>query len=245
MATSVALKIGFKGEIHRIRVNLEAFGVADLHALFGATFSLAPGAFVVQYKAADASFVNVVSADDFALAVSQQRAAGDAKCLRFFAVSRTEATFHENVIVGIRKALGSFSTALDKVKAEPWVQDLKLPDTFTASLGQAYAKTIAESKATLANAKTSLAEIEVDKILASTKHNLRQAASGVSTYAHDIVESLQPKPTEAPATAEPKWQYQLATVRDFLPDVADDVAIAALERANGDVHVALNEIMSS
>ncbi|EQC35197.1 hypothetical protein SDRG_07426 [Saprolegnia diclina VS20] len=240
MASTVALKIGFKGEIHRIRIDLPAFGYDDLVALFEATFQLPLSTFALQYKTQDATFASVASAADFDAACAAQASAGS---LRFFAVSKTEATLHENVSEGIRKALATISGALDKVKHEPWVQDTG------AAINHAYTKTFEESKSTLASAKKSLQDIEVDKLMEETKVNLRTVATGVSAYAQDLVESLQKKPAAAETTAPPpvdaKWTYQLATIRDILPDAADDVAIAALERANGDVQVALNEIMSA
>merc|ERR1712063_127998 len=49
-ANQTALKLNYKGELHRLRVDLRTFSLDALMALFAETFHLAPGSFVVQYK---------------------------------------------------------------------------------------------------------------------------------------------------------------------------------------------------
>lgn len=124
-----ALKIAYKGELHRVRVDLSAFDYNALAELFASTFALAPGAFVVQYTDAEGDVLNVTSQPEYveACRVFLASAPQDVpKSLRFSAVSRTQQLFHDAVADPILKALetlvATLTDALDKVKKEEWAQ---------------------------------------------------------------------------------------------------------------------------
>uniref|UniRef100_M4BKU9 PB1 domain-containing protein n=1 Tax=Hyaloperonospora arabidopsidis (strain Emoy2) TaxID=559515 RepID=M4BKU9_HYAAE len=48
-AKQTALKIKYKGDLHRLRVDLTSFSLEAITALFAETFNLVPGSFVVRY----------------------------------------------------------------------------------------------------------------------------------------------------------------------------------------------------
>ncbi|CAK4683911.1 hypothetical protein LEN26_005813 [Aphanomyces euteiches] len=120
-----AIKIGYKGEIHRIRVDLTAFKFEDLQALFEATFNLTRDSFVVQYKDGEGDVVNVKSTEEYEEACRLFTAATDStKSLRFTAVPTTQVVFQQNVAEPILKVIEqlvqSLNEAMEKVKREQW-----------------------------------------------------------------------------------------------------------------------------
>ncbi|RHY12625.1 hypothetical protein DYB38_009484 [Aphanomyces astaci] len=121
-----AIKVGYNGEIHRLRVDLAAFTFADLEALFETTFTLNAGTFVIQYKDNETDHVNVKSAADFAEAVRYFSTSSDdaVKSLRFIAVPSTQLVFHDNVAEPILKVIEhlvqTLNEAMEKVKQEQW-----------------------------------------------------------------------------------------------------------------------------
>ncbi|KAF0734311.1 hypothetical protein DYB25_004579 [Aphanomyces astaci] len=101
MESPASLKIGYRGEIYRIRVDLATFGFHDLQELFASTFSLCHGSIAIQYKDDQrGSIVTMRLTDDFHDACGSQFS--QRKSLRFFAVSNTEATFHGHVAESMR-----------------------------------------------------------------------------------------------------------------------------------------------
>ncbi|ETV72913.1 hypothetical protein H257_12246 [Aphanomyces astaci] len=86
MESPASLKIGYRGEIHRIRVDLATFGFHDLQELFASTFRLCHGSIAIQYKDDQRGSIVHDAIDS----------------LRFFAVSNTEAMFHGHVAESMR-----------------------------------------------------------------------------------------------------------------------------------------------
>nr|AAO00845.1 Unknown protein [Arabidopsis thaliana] len=122
-----ALKVAHKGEIHRLRVDLQAFTFEDLKALFAQTFSLSPNSFVVQYNDTEGDVLNVTSEDEYVEACRVFLSGADAvKSLRFTAVSRTQVAFQENVaepiLKAIEKLVETLKATMEKVKQEQWAQ---------------------------------------------------------------------------------------------------------------------------
>ncbi|KAF0696399.1 Aste57867_12817 [Aphanomyces stellatus] len=214
--TLTALKIGFRGEIHRIRVDLSSFDLPNLQALFETTFNLCPDSFVVQYKDEQSNFVNVHSTDEFQTAcciLLTQATAGEhdvGKSLRFFAVPTTEATFHANVSTSIRRALDSFNDALQPQQLSATLSHTGavLNDTLHqtgTTLGHVYQKTVEESKVAFDHAKKSWHDIEFERALHETAENIKVAAAGVSMYTQELVQNIQKMtmpPTAAPLATD-------------------------------------------
>jgi len=122
-----AIKIAHKGEIHRLRVDLQSFHFADLQALVAETFALAPAAFVVQYNDPEGDVLNVTSQAEYIEACHVFLSTGDAvKSLRFTAVSRSQVAFQENVaepiLKAIEKLVETLKATMEKVKHEQWAQ---------------------------------------------------------------------------------------------------------------------------
>ncbi|KDO21376.1 hypothetical protein SPRG_13689 [Saprolegnia parasitica CBS 223.65] len=183
-----AIKVGYKGEIHRVRVDLAAFAFGDLEALFRETFKLEAGSFVIQYKDNENDCLHVGSASEFEEACNVFLSSGDAvKSLRFMAVPTMEAAFHDNVADPILKIIESLveslHQAMEKVKSEQWKQRstelaAKAQETAQATgvvlnekmqqtgivINKAYHKTVEESKVAFEAAKKSLNEIEFEHL---------------------------------------------------------------------------------
>ena len=60
-AKQTALKIKYKGDLHRLRVDLTSFSLEAMTALFAEKFNLAPGRFVVYYRDVEGDCLNVTS----------------------------------------------------------------------------------------------------------------------------------------------------------------------------------------
>jgi histone H3/H4 len=215
-----ALKLGYKGEIHRLRVDLVGFELAQLQGLFEATFGLGAGSFVVQYTDPEGDCVNVTSDDEFAEACRVfQSGAEEAKALRFTAVSRTQIAFQENVTEPILKALEklveTLNAAMDKVKHEQWAQKAQttaqtgLDHTNEAlrvaakeardSLHAArqtlqeipFDQIVKDTTEGLNAARQSLQEIPFDQLVKDTTDGLKSAAEGISDFAKEVVGELK------------------------------------------------------
>ncbi|OQS06335.1 hypothetical protein THRCLA_01620 [Thraustotheca clavata] len=209
-----AIKIGFKGEIHRLRVDLASFTFTDLEKMFIDTFHLAQGAFVIQYKDNENDCLNVGSPSEFEEACNVFLSSGDVKSLRFVAVPSMEAAFHDNVADPILKIIESLveslNQAMEKVKSEQWKQrgeqfaakaqekaqatgvviNEKMQQTGVV-LNQAYQKTVEESKVAFEAAKKSLNEIEFDHLKKSLNdidfdRLVKETSDGVKSAAETI-----------------------------------------------------------
>jgi len=122
-----ALKVAHKGEIHRLRVDLQSFHFVDLQALVADTFTLAPPAFVIQYSDPEGDVLNVTSEAEYIEACRVFLSTADAvKSLRFTAVPRSQVAFQENVaepiLKAIEKLVETLKATMEKVKHEQWAQ---------------------------------------------------------------------------------------------------------------------------
>ncbi|OQS06341.1 hypothetical protein THRCLA_01625 [Thraustotheca clavata] len=214
---TVALKIGYKGEIHRVRVDLMVFGFVELESLFEATFGLSRNSFVIQWKGTDGNFSNVGSYEEFYEACQELLHVSEG-IVRFFAVSKTETN-----TMNLLQAFDSFSSLnLEKM---PWVK-LSQKNHFSHASqvwNNVMSKTIQESKNALEKAKKNLCDIEIDNFFGDTKN-----------FMTDFFKKKD---------SQQKWDYQLQTIHSIFPDIPTQDLIPALEHANGDVHIVLNQIM--
>lgn len=232
-----ALKIGYKGEIHRLRVDLAAFQLADLEALFATTFNLSAGSFVVQYTDPEGDCVNVTSEAEYAEACRVFLSTADAvKSLRFSAVSRTQVVFQENVAEPILKALEklveSLNAAMEKVKHEQWAQRAQATASATAQKAHASAQVgldqtnealraaAKEARESLNAARQSLQEIPFDQIVKDTTEGLKYAAEGISDFAKEVVgeiKSYNASPAVVPVSQQEEAAGEISESVDITP----------------------------
>ncbi|GLD98418.1 hypothetical protein PINS_up007115 [Pythium insidiosum] len=187
-ANSVAVKIGFNGELHRLRVNLNTFSLQELTRLFVDTFHLTPGAFVIKYTDADGDWLNVCSDAEFveACRVSLGGRADDLKALKFTAVPRGDPTRIENaadpLVNAVERLVATLNHTLDRVKKENW----KGMETATEALSQA----AQDAKETLDVARQSMQEKPFGEVIEDTSDGLKSAAVGISSFAQRLVKNL-------------------------------------------------------
>lgn len=93
----VALKIAFNGDIHRTRVDLRGFSLAELTQLMAQTFRLPVGDFLVQYRDPEGDCVNVTTDAEFQEAVRVFLARASPCSRSPAAVTRRQAEFQEQV----------------------------------------------------------------------------------------------------------------------------------------------------
>jgi DNA polymerase III alpha subunit (gram-positive type) len=187
-----ALKIGYKGEIHRIRVDLSVFKLEELNTLFCQTFHLAPNSFAIQYKDTEGDCLNVTTEDEFMEACHVFLSGKDAvKSLRFVAVSRTKVAFQENVADPILKAIErlveTLHAALEKVKTEEWTQRAQ---TGMEQTNEAFHRAARDARESFAAARETLQELPFDQVLKETTEGIKCAAEGLTSFAQEVVGEL-------------------------------------------------------
>ncbi|DAZ94074.1 TPA: hypothetical protein N0F65_006661 [Lagenidium giganteum] len=196
-----ALKISHNGEVHRVRVDLNAFALGDLEQLFASTFHLTPGSFVIQYQDSEGDCLNVTSEAEYAEACRVFLSADDeVKSLKFFAVARTQAAFQENVaepiVSAIENLIVSLNSAMEKVKQEEWAMRAQ---SGVERTGDALNQAARDARDSLEAARQSIQEIPFEQFVRETTDGLKTAAEGISSFAHGVVgkfETMIPNDTK-------------------------------------------------
>lgn len=198
---AVAVKIGFAGELHRLRVDLNAFTLDALTHLFVCTFGLVPGSFVIKYTDSEGDTLNVVSDAEFveACRVFLSGNRDELKALKFIAVTKPgvdhpgSSVAVEPLLEAVEKLVATLNTTVEKVRQEEW----KGVDVATEALSQA----AVDAKETLVAARASAAqERPFEQVLEDTSDGLKSAATGISSFAQRLVKNFisEKKPEAVP-----------------------------------------------
>nr|CCA25615.1 conserved hypothetical protein [Albugo laibachii Nc14] len=256
-AQNVPLKVVFKGEVHRIRICLEAFTLDELHNTFMRTFKLTPGSYIVRYKDSEGDCVNVVTDAEFEEA-RQLHTTGwnkNAKVLRFTAIMRHQAVFQETVAEPILKAIDklmeTLNIAMDKVKSEEWAQKAHTGVSHTRVAVKQVADGARES---IIMARQNMQDISFEQVLKETADGLSSVAESISSYAQDIVgktaRAAEPEASEKPdevGSDKISVEKQESNDESDWEKVAEIPAEAAAERALGaeDVDVQSDKVATT
>ncbi|KAG2900316.1 hypothetical protein PC115_g16243, partial [Phytophthora cactorum] len=124
----VALKVAFNGDIHRTRVDLHGFSLAELTQLMAQTFHLPVGDFVVQYRDPEGDSVNVTTDAEFQEAVRVFLSSSEpVQSLKFSAATRRQAEFQDQVAEPLVKSVEHLMQALAVT-----LEQLKRDSNFTS-----------------------------------------------------------------------------------------------------------------
>jgi len=231
MATAellTAIKVAYKGEVHRLRVDLNHFAFPELMGLFQETFGLREGSFVVQYKDPEGDCVNVCSDVEFREACHVSLNDDQRPTLRFVAVPKVQVAFQENVaepiLKAIEKLVETLNVAMAKVKREQWAQRAQSGlDQTNVALQRA----ASDARDTFSAARQSFQDIPFDQIMKETAEGLKSTAEGISVFARDVVDDLRNYKNVSTETPSNNNEEHIVDEKNEEPAVKEDVPVAS------------------
>ncbi|KAG7381957.1 hypothetical protein PHYPSEUDO_005428 [Phytophthora pseudosyringae] len=266
----VALKVAFNGDIHRTRVDLRGFSLAELTQLMAQTFRLPVGDFVVQYRDPEGDCVNVTTDAEFQEAVRVFLSSAEpVQSLKFSAATRRQAEFQDQVADPLAKSVEQLMQAL-AVTLEQLNRDANFPSSAAPSTSVALdqaARDSAESPKTAAGGFSSFAQGlvgQINRLIPEKKAGEAAVAVPVPapepeqkpTVQQPVVATPPPAPIveeaqeaeETPSIAssvafsesEVKWAEQLSVVNGIFPNAKPARIIDILEKSDGNLNVVLN-----
>ncbi|OWZ20427.1 hypothetical protein PHMEG_0005165 [Phytophthora megakarya] len=179
----VALKVAFNGDIHRTRVDLRGFSLAELTQLMAQTFRLPVSDFVVQYRDPEGDCVNVTTDAEFQEALRVFLSAPEpVQSLKFSAATRRQVEFQDQVADPLVKSVESLMQALAVT-----LEQLKRDQHFDSSPAQ-------------------VPSVSLDQAARDNAESPKTAAGGFSTFAQGLVGQINrliPEKKAGEATAAP------------------------------------------
>ncbi|CAI5705862.1 hypothetical protein KXD40_000741 [Peronospora effusa] len=210
----VALKIAFNGDIHRTRVDLRGFSLAELTHLMSQTFRQPVGDFVVQYRDPEGDCVNVTTDTEFQEAVRVFLDTHEpVPSLRFSAVTKRQAEFQEKVadplIASVEQLMQALAVTLEKLK-----HDAQFASSAAANTSVTVTQTTRESACSPKTAVGGFSSF-AQGLVGQINRFIPEKKTGEATMA----------PVAVPvATPEPEQMQQLPEVVKPLLSVQDEKA---------------------
>ncbi|RLN80386.1 hypothetical protein BBJ28_00021722 [Nothophytophthora sp. Chile5] len=228
--SQMSLKIAFNGDIHRSRVDLRSFSLAQLTQLMAQTFRLAPGSFLVQYQDPEGDCVNVCSEAEFAEACRVFAGSADAlKSLKFSAVTHRQAEFQEKVadpiVSSIETLMQALAVTLERVKKDGQFAVNETKQSAEA-VDQA-ARESADSLKTAAGGFSSFAQGLVGEI---KRFIPEKKSSDVPTAAAAVEAPVAPEAEQKPASVAPVAEPESTATFPPAPPVAVAVPVQEAEQ---------------
>ncbi|POM80410.1 Hypothetical protein PHPALM_1758 [Phytophthora palmivora] len=231
----VALKVAFNGDIHRTRVDLRGFSLAELTQLMAQTFRLPVGDFVVQYRDPEGDCVNVTTDAEFqeALRVFLD-AAEPVQSLKFSAATRRQVEFQDQVaeplVKSVEHLMQALAVTLEQLKRDQhFVSFTPVP---SVTLDQTV-RDNAESPKTAAGGFSSFAQglvVQINRFIPEKKAGEATIALAAAAPEPEHKSQVQPPiVTSPPAPVEEAPPAQEAEETAPPPSMASSVAFSEAE----------------
>ncbi|KAG2760874.1 hypothetical protein JG687_00002878 [Phytophthora cactorum] len=233
----VALKVAFNGDIHRTRVDLHGFSLAELTQLMAQTFHLPVGDFVVQYRDPEGDSVNVTTDAEFQEAVRVFLSSSEpVQSLKFSAATRRQAEFQDQVaeplVKSVEHLMQALAVTLEQLKRDSNFTSSAAPNT-NVTLDQT-ARDNAESPKTAAGGFSSFAQGLVGQI----NRLIPEKKAGEATAAPVAMPVSSPEPEQKPSVQKqqvvtpppaPVEEAPPAQETEETPSIASSVAFSESE----------------
>ncbi|KUF88477.1 hypothetical protein AM587_10005773 [Phytophthora nicotianae] len=198
----VALKVAFNGDIHRTRVDLRGFSLAELKQLMAQTFRLPVGDFVVQYRDPEGDCVNVTTDAEFQEALRVFLSSAEpVQSLKFSAATRRQTEFQDQVadplVKSVEHLMQALAITLEQLKRDSNFASSAAPN-MSVTLDQA-ARDSADSPKTAATGFSSFAQGLVGQI----NRLIPEKKAGEATAAPVAAPVSAPEPDQKPSTQQP------------------------------------------
>lgn len=223
MSSTAPIKICYRGEIHRFRLDVDSCSYWSILELFCNTFALKVDAFAVQYTDADGDVITIANEAEYLASLETFKDThGNFKTVRYMAVPRHQAVFQENVadpiLKAIEKLVETLTAAMEKVKHEDWkVRAQSGVDRTNDALKSA----AADARESLHSARQSIQEIPFDQMLKETTEGIKAAAEGISVFAKEVVEEMKKEKLVQDAAEGLKTAAESVSV--FAKDAVDEL----------------------
>ncbi|GAB9462864.1 Ubiquitin system component cue [Globisporangium polare] len=224
MSSTAPIKICYKGEIHRFRLDVDNYAYESMLELFRHTFTLKEGTFVLQYTDPDGDVVTIADEVEFraSLETFKEPETKRYRTVRYTAAPRHQVVFQENVadpiLKAIEKLVETLAAAMEKVKHEDW--KLRAQSGVDAT-NDALKSAAADARESLLSARQSIQEIPFDQMLKETTEGIKAAAEGISVFAKEVVEEMKKEKLVQDAAEGLKTAAESVSV--FAKDAVDEL----------------------